>query len=222
MTYKEQYGASYHSTVTDAGDKGTLILSNATPTDFEHFTNIEFLNMPRGKHFVLIGELEAVDNGVGIRLVQWDQHSSAHETGYIWNNESIRKTKALKFSIREDARLENTLLIRAQTYSNAAVTTKGKEFTSANFGGYYDNLRIFEITTDEFNNLTEDQLIEKYQYINGTEGTSNIMVEVSNGTETRYAIYDVDLGNTDELKINLDGTTTHTVHEKLYELDEKI
>jgi len=85
--------------------------------------------------------------------------------------------------------------------------------------GYVDNIAVYEINEDEYNNMTEEELLQKYTYINGTKSTVSATRIKSVGKNLfdkrigfKISDYIIDFGNSDRaIPIKLKPNTTYTI-----------
>lgn len=71
----------------------------------------------------------------------------------------------------------------------------------------FSQLLLTEITQDEYNNSTVDELLAKYNYINGTQSTQPQRIKNTDGTNIDYAYVDTELQSVPAVADTFDITT---------------
>ncbi|MBO8161167.1 MAG: hypothetical protein H0Z24_05975 [Thermosipho sp. (in: Bacteria)] len=127
------------------------------------------------------------------------KNGNATDMYLVYNG--VYDTTNVKSSLVSDNNFKRVGLKISPTYFDTASSAKLGVVVEGTEGqyGYVDGVMLVEITEEEYNNLTVDELLEKYPYVSGTKSTNSVRVK-SVGKNLIYSAYKAeDIGSNVEV-----------------------
>lgn len=160
------FNYAWYASVTNTSDSvfgNNAIKVRATSDVEEHYQGKEnYIPTEEGKYYFVSGYCK-VNSGLGeIRVINGASSTVRFTNVGIWERKG--------YKIRPNGNIG----IRLQVLDDSG----NRIFAGNGENAIFDGVMLVEITLDEFNNLTVDELLEKYPYINDIKSTVSTRLKV--------------------------------------------